>query len=103
MIRRPQEAATDGSWVIIASVAPLRAHDAQQQVENGPARALVEIPRGFVGQHEPRPVDQRARDRHALAFAARKARGLVVGPLGQADRIEQIERPRAALAVLQVT
>src|SRR5262249_30498180 len=51
--------------------APVRSHrDAFQDLEPPRARLAVEVRRRLVAHDEPRPPDQRARDRHALLLAA---------------------------------
>ena len=42
-----------------------------QQGEDLAGGARIEVPGGLIGQHQARPVHQRASDRHALHFAAR--------------------------------
>ena len=47
-------------------------------VEHAVRRRFVEIAGRFVGEHQQRPVRQRARHRDALLLAARKLARLVV-------------------------
>ena len=58
----------------------------------------VERRERLVEQQHLRLVDQRARERHALAHAARERRGIVVGEAVQAELVEQRMRALARLA-----
>ena len=60
------------------------------------ARQRVERAERLVHQQQRRVVDQRARDRHALAHAARQLVRIAVGEIREADLREQ---PQRALAV----
>jgi len=53
---------------------------------------LIEIAGRLVGQQYFRLVRKGARDGHALLFAARKLRGVMMRPVAQADFVDQ--RPR---------
>src|SRR2546428_14162246 len=55
---------------------------------------LIEIAGRLVGQQYLRLVRECARDGHALLFAARKLRRVMMRPVTQANFVEQ--RPRAA-------
>ena len=58
---------------------------------------LVERRRGLVGQHDRGVADQRARDRDALALAARQLVGALVDVRAEADRLEHRLGPPAQL------
>src|SRR5207248_9478896 len=52
----------------------------------------IEITGGLVAQQQPRTPNERSRDGHALALAARKLAGPVVDPIGQAYRVHEVPR-----------
>jgi hypothetical protein len=56
----------------------------EHQVEHPVRRLAVQVAGGLVGQHAGRLGDQRTRDGHALAFAARQLRRRVAHARGQA-------------------
>ena len=58
------------------------------------ARGRVEVARGLVGQEQPRPAADGARDGDPLLLAARELDGVVVAAIGETDLAEQ--RVRAA-------
>ncbi len=63
---------------------------ALDQVEDTTGGGLVQIAGGFVGQEQPRVVDQRAGQRHALLFATGEFAGPVVGAILQANLPEPV-------------
>ena len=72
--------------------------EALHQVEDLRLRRHVERGRRLVGDQQVGVVDERHRDHHALAHAAGELVRVVVDPpLGarDADRLQQLERPRA--------
>jgi hypothetical protein len=58
---------------------------ARQQREHDVGGLRVEVAGGFVGQHERRPVHQRARHRHPLQFTARQFARRRAAPIAKAD------------------
>ena len=52
--------------------------------------ASIQLAGRLVGEQQPRPVGERARDRHSLHLAARQLRGPVIGPCGEPDVVEQL-------------
>ena len=62
----------------------------------------VEVAGRLVGEQQRRAVDQRPGDRDALLLAAGELRRVVVQPVAQADALEQLRGPVAALAVGEV-
>ena len=72
-IVRLARAATAGSWVTTTTAVPSRLSRSKSTTICG-ARRLVELARRLVGEQQRRPVGQRARDRHALHFAAGQLR-----------------------------
>ena len=62
--------------------------------------AQFEIQRAerFVQQQHPRPIDQRARQRHALPLAARQVRRLAFGNETERHALQRLLRPRQPLA-----
>jgi len=75
----------------VVAVAP------KQQLDDLLPRGLVEIAGWFVGDNDGGIWRDRARQRDALLFAARKLHRIVVQPIGEPHRLEQ--RPRARLAI----
>src|SRR4051812_12472380 len=67
--------------------------DAEQQIDNLPARRAVEISGWLVGKEQRRIVGERARNRHPLLFTARKLRRIVMAASGQTDFLEQRQSP----------
>ena len=61
------------------------------------ARHLVQRAERLVHQQQRRAARERAGDRHALLHAARQLARAVLGEVGQADELEQLERLRPAL------
>ncbi len=61
-------------------------------------RVRVEVARGLVREDDARVVDEGARDRRALALAARELRRPVVQPVAELDGLEEL--PAASLALL---
>ncbi len=60
-----------------------------QQVEDGAARAAVEVAGRLVGQDQRRLADQRPGDGDPLALAARELRRLVPEPVLEADALQR--------------
>ena len=75
-----------------------RGHDVEQQAHDLLRRAFVEVARRLVGEQYRGAVDQGASQGDALAFAARKAGGQMVGAGGEADQPDvgavQVAGPR---------
>ena len=90
--------ATAGSWVTTTRVAPESALGAQQEVDH--RRRVVRVQRagGLVGEDHAGPVDQRARDRHALTLPAGQLIGQLVGVVGKPQLGEQLEAALVAVA-----
>ena len=68
--------------------------DAAQLLVQPVARDLVERAERLVHQQEPRPAEQRARDRDALAHAAGELVREAVLPAFEADQLQQLARRR---------
>ena len=62
------------------------------------AGAAVEVAGRLVAHQDRGAVDERPGDRHALLLAAGELGGMVVEPVGQADTLERLAGPFAALA-----
>ena len=54
---------------------------------------MIQRAGGFVGEQELRLVDERAHDRHALAFAAAQLAGAMMQALAKPDALEQALAP----------
>ena len=72
--------------------------DAVEQRRDLLAGRLVELAGGLVGQQQPRPVGERARDRHALHLAARELRRPMVGARRRGRRTRAAPSCAAAVA-----
>ena len=70
---------------------------AREQLQHDIGGVRIEIAGRLVGQHERRPVHQRARDRDALQFAAGKLTWHARLASGQPDFVEQRSRARVPL------
>ena len=68
------------------------APQAQEFVAHQEARLLVERAERLVEQDQARLHDERARDAHALAHAARELRGIARREVGQADELQHVAR-----------
>jgi hypothetical protein len=86
---RSQRCATCCEWVTIRALACCLAHAFEQQGEHLVGGARVEVAGRLVGQDQRRPVHQRARDRHALQFAARQRARPARTEAGEADARQQ--------------
>ena len=64
------------------------------------ARLGVEGARGFVGEDDLRVVHDGARDGDALHLAAGHLRGALIQLIAEADGLERLDRPAAALGLL---
>jgi hypothetical protein len=60
-----------------------------QQREDPLAGAAVEVAGRLVGEHDRRAAEQRPRDRHALALAARQRGRHLIGAVAEADPFER--------------
>ena len=60
-----------------------------EEVEDSRTGRLVEVARRFVGEQDARPVDEGARDRDALALAAREFRRPVTEPVTESAGLEE--------------
>ncbi len=69
----------------------------QQKIEHVLAVGAVEIAGGLVGEHDGRPQNKGAGQRHALLLAARKLDGIVIQAAAEADGVEQRARALRAL------
>ena len=76
---------------------PVLVADAVQHVEDLGARLGVERAGRLVGEQQPRPVRERARDRDALALAAGEGWRVAVGARREADLVQQLARAAVAL------
>src|SRR5438067_12895783 len=61
-----------------------------EQVEHAHRAVGVEISGRFIGEDQARVVDERARDRDPLPFAATQLAGAVLGAIEEANLVEQI-------------
>ena len=91
---RPQRAASCSSCVTITKAVPRSRARRSISANTRVGRAAVEVAGGLVGQHAGRMRHQRARDRHALALAARQLGGPVLHALLQAHRRQHLRRLR---------
>ena len=92
-------ATTPRSCVIMMIALPKSSCSLSHQLEDLRLRRHVERRRRLVGDQQVGVVDERHRDHHALAHAARELVRVVVDPaLGarDADRLQQLERARPA-------
>ena len=67
------------------------------QGQDGLPGGLVEVAGRLVGEHDGGLADQRSGDRDALALPAGELGGTGMVALGQADQLEGVEGPLAAL------
>ena len=67
------------------------------QVQDGLAGGLVEVAGRLVGEDDGGPANEGAGDGDALALAARELGGTGMGAPGQADQLQSVEGPPAAL------
>ena len=74
---RSQRAASAGSWVTSASVAPRSRGQREQEIDDRAPGRLVEIAGRLVGDQQRGPRRQRARERDALLLAARELGGIM--------------------------
>ena len=81
------------SWVTITTVVPAGG-EAGKQLEDRVRRARIEVAGRLVREQHRRVVGERAGDGGALLLPARQGRGQLVGLVGDADAVEQLERPR---------
>ena len=68
-----------------------------EQAEHVGGRRRVEVAGRLVGEDHRRLGDERPGDGDALLLAAGQLAGLVVGPVGEADRVERGQRALAPL------
>ena len=66
----------------------LGARHVEQERLHAPARLRVERAERLVHEHEPRAIDERARDRDALLHAAGELLRIAVGELGEPDGLQ---------------
>ena len=96
LIRRGKRAAISCSWVITTIVAPsalsssIRRHDLL-------AGGAVEVAGRLVGEHDRRPADERAGDRHPLPLAARELGRASEQPIAEPDPVKRLCGPFTAL------
>jgi hypothetical protein len=64
-----------------------------EQIGNGGSRLIIEVARGFIGQHERRFVGQGPSDGDALPFATAHLMGAVLGSIAQSDYLEELGGP----------
>src|SRR5581483_12010294 len=69
-----------------------------EDVEDLAPDLRVEVPGRLVGEEEGRLHDEGARDRDALALAARELIGTVRGAVGERDALERVEGAAPPLA-----
>ena len=74
---------------------PVQVEHQRQHLRRG---FLIEIAGRFVGEQAVRPRHQRARQRHALTFAAGKFARFVLGAVGETDLVEPVARLGAGIA-----
>ena len=91
---------TPRSWVTKITAMPSSLLQRAQQVEDLRLHGDVERGRGLVGDEQARVADERHRDHHALAHAARELVRVLAEPalgVGDADEVEQLDArvPRA--------
>ena len=67
------------------------------QGQDGLPGGLVEVPGRLVGEHDGGLADQGSGDRDSLALPAGELGGAGMGALGQADQLQGVEGPLAAL------
>src|SRR3990167_4314100 len=67
------------------------------EIVYGFARFPVEIAGRFVGEDDPRFVDERASDRDALPFTAGEFRRAMIQPIAETYAGEELLRPRERL------
>ena len=67
----------------------------RRSVEDLAAGARVEVAGRLVGEHDRRPRDERAGDRHALLLAAGELGRAVAEALREADLVGQLAHPLA--------
>ena len=94
-IRRGSRVAIARSCVITTIVAPA-ALSSSSSAMRAFAGGAVQVAGGLVGEHDRRPVDQRAGDRHPLALAAGELRRPGRRAVGEADGGQRLERATAA-------
>ena len=73
-------------------------HQRLEQAEDRFGGFGVEVAGRLIGREDRRIVGQRAGDGDALLLSARERRGQLVGLIGHADLLQQVQRPLAALA-----
>ena len=90
---RSARAPTSGSWVISTMVRPaaLSSSKTLQHVVGGVA---VQVAGRLVGEQQGGLGDQRPGHRDALLLAAGELVGLVLGAVGEADRVQRRQGPR---------
>ena len=65
------------------------------EVDDELAVVSVEVARGLVGEEDDRAVDEGPGEGHPLLLAPRELGRIVVGAIGEADAVEQLEGARA--------
>ena len=96
---RSAVAAATGECVTRIPAAPLSLHARAQQLEHLGGAVRVQVAGRLVGEHEPRTVDERARDRDALQLAARQLARTARRAVPEADRAQHLRHARFAAAV----
>jgi hypothetical protein len=61
-----------------------------EEAQDHPAVGGVEVPRGLVGEHDRRIVDEGPGDRHPLLLARRQVQGLHAELVRQADEVDEL-------------
>lgn len=61
----------------------------EHQIHDALAGRRIKISRGFIGEHQPRAADKRARQRHPLLLTSRQQCRAVMQTLPQADSLQQ--------------
>jgi hypothetical protein len=68
-----------------------------EQLEDLGARDAVETAGRLIGEDDRGPPHHRPGDRNPLPFAARQLGRAVVQPVAEADPLQRVDRPNAAL------
>src|SRR5690606_2442400 len=71
--------------------------DRFERLEDLPARALVQLARGLVGEQDAWPVGEGDGYRHTLLFATGQLGRPVLGPVAHPHQVEQLHGPAAPL------
>ena len=92
--RRGIDSAICGLWVTTTIVVPSALSSSSSARISSPV-VRVEVPRRLVGEHDRGPPEHGARDRDALALAARERVRVVAEAVREPDAVERLARPLA--------